>query len=222
MVMSVTLARAQSAPPLDSIAERTRPCTACHGKEGRATPDGYFPRIAGKPQGYLFNQLQNFREGRRRNAAMTYLVQHMSDDYLREIAGYFASLDLPYPGTLASPLSADAARRGETLALRGDTARGLPACVKCHGAALTGVLPSTPGLLGLPRDYLVGQLGAWRTGQRQAASPDCMAQISKRLSDDDVTAVAAWLSSRPLPVPAKPATSIAGPLPIDCAGAARP
>ena len=52
----------------DTIAERVRACTVCHGKEGRATSDGYYPRIAGKPAGYLFNQLVNFREGRRRNA----------------------------------------------------------------------------------------------------------------------------------------------------------
>src|SRR3979490_476352 len=64
---------------LNSIAERTRARTPCHGKEGRATADGYFPRIAGKPQGYLFNQLVNFRDGRRQNAAMIYMVQHMTD-----------------------------------------------------------------------------------------------------------------------------------------------
>ena len=46
----------------DSMAQRTLACTACHGKEGRAGPDGYYPRIAGKPAGYLYNQLLNFRD----------------------------------------------------------------------------------------------------------------------------------------------------------------
>jgi cytochrome c553 len=45
---------------LDSIEQRVKPCTSCHGNEGRATREGYFPRIAGKPAGYLFNQLVNF------------------------------------------------------------------------------------------------------------------------------------------------------------------
>lgn len=49
----------------DTIAERVQACTVCHGKQGRATNEGYFPRIAGKPAGYLFNQLVNFRDGRR-------------------------------------------------------------------------------------------------------------------------------------------------------------
>ena len=39
--------------PLDSIARRAAACTGCHGKEGRAAADGFYPRIAGKPAGYL-------------------------------------------------------------------------------------------------------------------------------------------------------------------------
>jgi len=47
-----------AAPPFeDTMAQRTQACTACHGKEGRAASDGYYPRIAGKPAGYLYNQL---------------------------------------------------------------------------------------------------------------------------------------------------------------------
>jgi cytochrome c553 len=68
-------------PPLDSIAQRARPCTACHGEQGRATPEGYFPRIAGKPAGYLFNQLTGFRDGRRFFPEMTFLVERQRDDY---------------------------------------------------------------------------------------------------------------------------------------------
>ena len=39
----------------DNMAERTKPCTACHGDQGRAGPDGYYPRLAVKPAGYLHN-----------------------------------------------------------------------------------------------------------------------------------------------------------------------
>jgi len=69
-----------------TMEERMRPCTACHGAETQTTKDGFSPRIAGKPAGYLFNQLASFRDGRRTYAPMVYLVQYMSDDYLREIA----------------------------------------------------------------------------------------------------------------------------------------
>ena len=45
---------------------------------------------------------------------------------------------------------------------------------------MTGLAPFVPGLLGLPRDYLNAQLGAWRSGQRRALPPDCMAQVAQR------------------------------------------
>lgn len=204
------------APPADTLAQRVQACTACHGKEGRAAPDGYHPRIAGKPALYLYHQLVNFRDGRRRYGPMVYLVDHLGDDYLREIAGHFAALDLPYPAPLPASADAAAMQRGERLALRGDPARELPACAACHGRALTGVAPAIPGLLGLPPDYLKGQLGAWVNGQRRAHAPDCMADIAKRLSPQDVSAVAHWLASRPVPAPAKAADSLPDPLPQRC------
>lgn len=204
----------------DDIAQRMRACTGCHGEQGRAAPDGYHPRIAGKPAGYLLNQLRNFREGRRHYRLMTQLLAPLSDDYLSEIAGYFAALDLPYPPPPAARGSPQQVARGEQLVRRGDAARDLPACADCHGDALTGILPAVPGLLGLPRDYLVAQLGAWRSGTRRAQAPDCMQQIAQRLAPDDVAAVSDWLASRPVPVPAKPAAASAArpPRGLACGG----
>lgn len=211
---------AAAAPP-DTLAQRLQACTACHGKEGRAAADGYHPRIAGKPALYLYHQLVNFREGRRRYGPMVYLVDHLNDDYLREIAGHFAALDLPYPSPAPVTEPAATLQQGERLALHGDAARKLPACTACHGKALTGVAPAIPGLLGLPRDYLKGQIGAWTNGQRRAHTPDCMADIARRLTPEDVSAVAAWLASRPVPVPSKAADSLPEPLPLECGSVPR-
>lgn len=209
---------AQAAPATvpDTMAQRMVACTLCHGPEGRATNSGYFPRIAGKPAGYLYNQLVHFRDGRRQNAAMASLLQNLSDDYLREIAGHFATLDLPYPPPQRPAMPADVLARGEALVRQGDAQRQIPACAACHGAALTGVSPAIPGLLGLPRDYLLGQLGAWQTGLRHAAAPDCMAQIARALPASDVSAVASWLAAQPLPARTQPAATIAQPLPLRC------
>ena len=104
---------------------------------------------------------------------------------------------------------------------QGDPSRQLPACTACHGDALTGVAPAVPGLLGLPRDYLNSQLGAWRTGSRRAHSPDCMADIARRLTPEDLTSVAQWLSSQALPAdthPLKSADALARPMPLRCGG----
>lgn len=216
-------ATAQSATLTDDprgMTTRVAACTACHGQDGRATPGGYFPRIAGKPAGYLFNQLVNFRDGRRQYRPMTHLLDHLDDAYLREIAEHFAALEVPYPPPVTPGLAAAVLAQGRTLVLKGDAARDVPACVRCHGDAMTGVAPTMPGLLGLPRDYLNAQLGAWKTGQRHAVAPDCMAKITAKLTSTDITAVAAWLAAQPVPVPSKAVerSALAQPLPMDCGG----
>lgn len=205
----------------DTMAQRMQACVACHGKEGRATNQGYFPRIAGKPAGYLHDQLVNFREGRRQNATMAYLVDHMSDAYLREIADYFAALDLPYPAPQTTNAPATVLARGEQLVRHGDPQRGIPACAQCHGAAMTGVKPALPGLLGLPRDYLLAQFGAWRSGVRRGTAPDCMGDIARRLSSEDVTAAATWLSSQPVTGGPAPSDVPPAKLPMTCGSGTR-
>jgi len=217
-------ALANAAPPFENtLAQRTLACTACHGANGRAGPDGYYPRIAGKPAGYLYNQLLNFRDGRRHYGLMAGLLDPLSDAYLMDIARHFASLDLPYPapGTAGGAGTATL-ERGRVLALQGDAQRQLPACAACHGAALTGVQPGTPGLLGLPRDYLNAQLGAWRAGQRRAHAPDCMGDIARRMDLADVNAVATWLATQPVPADAKPVAALDRPPPLACGSAMPP
>ena len=197
-----------AAPFENTIAQRTLACTACHGPQGRAAPDGYYPRLAGKPVGYLYNQLLNFREGRRHYGLMTQLIDPLSDAYLLEMAQYFSALEVPYPAPPPSPASADVLRHGQALVLQGDAARKVPACVQCHGQSMTGVTPNIPGLLGLPRDYLNAQLGAWKAGQRRAHAPDCMNDVVTRLSLEDINAVASWIAAQPLPANTHPAASL--------------
>lgn len=218
LLAAVPTRRIEAAPFQDTISQRVLACTGCHGREGRAAPDGYYPRIAGKPAGYLFNQLRHFRDGRRHYELMAGLVEWLDDAYLREIADHFASLDLPYPPP-APPVESAALRElGETLVRRGRPERGVPACNDCHGAAMTGHAPFIPGLLGLPRDYLNAQLGAWKTGKRQATAPDCMAQVAARLAPEDISAVSAWLAAQPVPAHARASSEPIGTLPLHCGG----
>src|SRR5450830_1283677 len=191
MVMS-SASLAQNVP--DTLAQRLKACTSCHGAEGRAGSDGYYPRIAGKPQGYLLNQLKNFRDGRRTFPMMNYMVGHMSDDYLDEIAHFFSDQHPPYAAPQKLDLPPALLERGRELVLHGDRQRKIPACIACHGEKMTGLAPFIPGIAGLPRDYLIAQLGAWQTGSRHATTPDCMQLIARSLSPEDVGAVSGWLA----------------------------
>lgn len=213
-------AQSPSQNQADTMSKRMQACTTCHGAQGITSNQAYFPRIAGKPLGYLFNQLQNFKEGRRHYGLMVGMVENLSDPYLLEMAQYFANIDLPYSPSapLKTPASDASLQLGKMLSLQGDKSRNIPACTACHGAALMGVKPAIPGLLGLPRDYVAAQLGAWQTGLRRAHAPDCMGRIAKLLKPADVDAVANWLASQPVPVATKPAASLPEPLTEKCGG----
>lgn len=188
---------ATAAPgPTRDLGEAVRACTACHGDEGRAGPDGYYPRIAGKPADYLFAQLLHFRDGRRPYDLMRRLLAPLSDEHMADIAAHFSRQKPPFPAPARQPLSMKDAALAQRLIDQGDTARGLSACRDCHGADLMGAPPTVPGLLGLPRDYLNAQLGAWREGLRRSFEPDCMARIARQLTPQEVSALTGWLSTR--------------------------
>ncbi|WP_407852835.1 c-type cytochrome [Burkholderia gladioli] len=210
---------AAAAAPLkapDTMAERVRGCTACHGSHGQGTDNDYFPRLAGKPAEYLYNQLINFRDGRRKYPPMNYLLTYLSDDYLHAIAVHFSNERPPYPPPAKPSVSDEVMARGQALATRGDAARKIPACIACHGAQLTGMQPAIPGLVGLHSDYLSAQIGAWRSGNRRAKAPDCMHEIASRLTDEDVTAVTAWLAAQAAPANPVPAAAGSLKLPLAC------
>jgi len=198
----------------DTIQARAQGCSTCHGSYGQGSSDDYFPRIAGKPQGYIFNQLQNFRDGRRSYPPMNYLLAYMQDDYLAELAAFFAAQKLT--GQVAIGQESKASAGGEQLIEHGDPARGIPPCVACHGTKLTGIEPGIPALLGLHERYITAQIEAWRVGTRRAKSPDCMHDIAARLNEGEIKSIAAWLASQQPPSPAAPAAAGTWKTPLTC------
>jgi cytochrome c553 len=217
LLVALAAAQARAQPVEDTLRQRLLACAACHGDEGEGVKaNEYYPRIAGKPAGYLFNQLLHFRARRRQSPAMNYVVAHLSDEYLREIAEHYAKLAPAYPRLEQAP-PPEVLARGEALMLRGDPSRKIPACAACHGKALGGMQPAIPGLVGLEAAYIGAQMGAWRNGLRRAREPDCMASIAALLVPGDITAIAAWLASRPAHE-AKPLPAGALKLPMECGG----
>jgi len=201
---------------MDSMEARVQGCATCHGQSGQGTSNGYFPRIAGKPAGYLYNQLVAFRDGTRRYPPMNYLVAYLPDAYLKEIADHFARQRPPFAPREDTAADAAALARGKALVTAGDPGKGIPACIACHGEGLTGMNPGIPGLVGLRPSYIAAQLTRWRVGERHAADPDCMKRIATRLTEPDVHAVAAWLGSQDPPRDPSPETSNLIRMPLAC------
>lgn len=217
LFMPVAPAQASVVP--DTIEQRLKACAACHGDkgEGLAAKNEHYPRLAGKPAGYLYNQLLNFRDKRRELAIMNYMVAFLSDTYLLEIANHYAALQPPFPAPSTRAPAAELARGG-ALVNQGDAARQIPACTACHGKALTGLEPAVPGLLGLYPPYIAAQLGAWKNDKRHAMKPDCMHEVAQRLTPDDIGAITAWLVAQPVPASPKPAAAGSLKLPLECGG----
>ncbi|MCS0660390.1 c-type cytochrome [Massilia terrae] len=199
----------------DTMEARVAACIGCHGDKGRGVENVYFPRLAGKPAGYLYNQLVAFREGRRKYVPMNYLLEYLPNAYLMRMAEYFAAQN-PAPLAHARPnAGARQLRDGQRIVTGGLPGKKIPACIACHGAELTGREPGIPGLLGLRADYVSAQLGAWRYGVRTALAPDCMQFVASSLSEPEVAAVAAYLASLPTPG-ARPAPRGGPRLPLAC------
>lgn len=211
MVPSTTL----QGPP-DTMEERVRGCVSCHGQHGKGTDNVYFPRLAGKPAGYLYNQLVAFRDGRRKYAPMNYLLAYLPDEYLQKMAQYYADAREPFVTPAPSTASVTVLKRGQTVVMNGDHGKDIPACIACHGPNLSGREPGIPGLIGLRPDYISAQLGAWRYGTRTALEPDCMQLIAARMTEDDVAAVSAWLASMPIQGNTLPVKQSSERLPFEC------
>ena len=201
---------------VDSLEARVQGCVTCHGQSGEGTNNGYFPRIAGKPAGYLFNQLAAFRNGTRKYPPMNYLVAYLPESYLREIAEHFSKLQPPFAAQDVAPAEPAMISRGQTLVVTGDDSKGIPSCAACHGERLTGMEPGIPGLVGLRPTYIIAQLTRWQVGDRHAANPDCMKRIARRLSNEDISAVAAWLARQKQPKDLSPESSNVIRMPLAC------
>ena len=191
-------------------------CVVCHGEKGGGVANAAFPRLAGQPADYLVSQMKAFRDGRRTYAPMAFLMARQSDAYLDEIATWLAA-QKPDPNVveMRRRLAADpvALAAGEALVRNGRPEAGLPACAACHGPTLNGTLPGIPALAGMPRDFLIEQVGSWKTGSHRSPEPNCMAQIAQRMTGADIVAAATWLA---LQQPDGTPQRRSDPLPLAC------
>ncbi len=207
-------------PDEQGMAQRLAACAACHGSRGEGAPGAeYFPHLAGKPAGYLFAQMQGFRDGRRHYPQMVYLMRNWNDAWLARIAAFYAAQAIPELHQQATgKLDAQGAARAEKLVREGQPQAGLPPCAACHGARLEGLEPGIPALAGLPTDYLIAQFGGWLTGARHSIAPDCMAQIVGKLQPGDIRLLATYLSALPATPEDRPAPEGSREPPLACGG----
>jgi len=166
-------------------------CAGCHGANGIAPAGTPFPRLAGLPMEYVAKQLFDYREGTRPNPMMAPIAKALTDADIASVARYYASMDPPAAQTGATGWSA----RARHLARYGDNALAIPACIDCHGSDATGGGPILPPL-GQSASYTTAQLQAFRSGERHNDGDTVMREMSKRMSDADIKALADYYGGR--------------------------
>jgi cytochrome c553 len=163
-------------------------CQACHGANGNSV-NPEWPSLAGLGADYISEQLKNFKDGKRNNPVMSPNAANLSPDDMADLGAYFDSQT--NTGLEADPSYWQA---GEKLYRAGDKARGIPACMACHGPTGRGNEPAKfPALRGQHSVYVVKQLNDYASGTRTTGPNGIMPTIAKRLSADDIRNLASYL-----------------------------
>lgn len=176
------------APSIEAGATKAATCQACHGANGNSTNTDW-PSLAGIGAGYIAEQLNNFKTGKRASPVMMPMSANLTADDMADLGMYFDSLT--NTGLEADPSFWQA---GQSLYRGGDQARGIPACMACHGPTGRGNEPAKfPALRGQQSGYVVKQLNDYASGTRATGPNGIMQTIAKRLSAEDVRNLASYL-----------------------------
>ena len=190
LAFPVATMAAEGKPDVGKARAEAAGCFACHGVDGMATADGLaadknVPNLAGEPNLYLQFQLVFFRKGVRKNETMNAMAQQLSNDDLRDISAYYASL--PGPDGSKAP---DAAPQETELGSK--IAQGIH-CTNCHGDHFEGV-DNIGRLAGQREDYVYEALRDFKSGARTATGAASMAEVVYPLGDTEMKALAHYVS----------------------------
>jgi len=163
-------------------------CAGCHGVDGVASITNY-PNLAGQGAPYLYKQLVEFKSGARENAVMSGMVAALDDDGMRNLSAFYAEMA---PSELKS--SPDNLEAGRSIYQGGITSIQVPACASCHAPDGAGNdAAKFPRLGGQNAEYIVAALEGFRSGARANDPGKMMQMVAKRMSDDEIAAVANYV-----------------------------
>ena len=167
-------------------------CISCHGAQGEGNAAAGFPRLAGINATYLSEQLSAFANGERKSTIMQPFAKLLSSNGRNAVALYFSSLPPPAGIKAGDSTAITPSNTGAWIATRGRWDQGLPACAQCHGPGGIGVGTAFPPLAGQPAAYIESQLHGWKIGARPPGPMALMPVVVSKLSDTDISAVAAY------------------------------
>lgn len=174
-------ARTALAQDADAGRKKAEMCVACHGQNGNST-NAQFPILAGQNSRYLYFQLRDFKEGRRKNPMMDPIVANLSKQDMFDLAAYFAAKTPVSTQFRADP---EKARKGKAKAEE-------VLCTMCHLGGFKGQ-NEIPRVAGQHYEYIVKQLHDFRA-QRRTNDAGNMTSVAKTLSDADIDDLAQYIA----------------------------
>ena len=186
LLFSANLA-AESGDPINGKT-LAQTCAACHSPDGNSV-NPVWPKLAGQHASYIVKQLKDFKEGKRVNAQMSGMVAALSDSDMLDLAAYFSSQKIK-PGT-AKP---EMIELGQKIYRAGDSDRGIPACMACHGPAGKGNPGAMyPSLAGQHAEYAAIQLKSFKTEERNNDANAVMRSIAGPMTNAQIEAVSEYI-----------------------------
>jgi cytochrome c553 len=159
-------------------------CAGCHGADG-VSQMPLTPSLAGQSDEFVQWQLVYFRSGTRKSEVMGPIAEALTNEEIRNLGAYYASLAPPKPEAAADTL----AQTGEKLARQ-------HRCASCHADDYSG-FRAAARLAGQREDVLLKALHDFKSGTRVGSGVASMADVVYELNDADMQALAHYMATRP-------------------------
>jgi cytochrome c553 len=173
--------------------DKSAVCQGCHGEDGISI-NPMCPSLAGQFPRYIEKQIRDFQSDKRVDPIMTGMAAMIAERQdAKDIAAYFSSRKRMAGKVGDKSLAA----KGSVLFHEGNPDTGLYACANCHGENGKGKSETNnvfPVIGGQTKDYIVKQLKDLRSGDRHNDPAGMMGNIAKKLSDEEIDAVAEYVS----------------------------
>jgi cytochrome c553 len=183
-VLAVAIVCGSAAHAADIAAgkEKAELCVGCHGDGGISQMEN-IPSLAAQPDLFIQWQLVFFRAGTRKNEQMQPIVEQLTNEDIRNLGAYYASLPPPKPRADDDP---DLSRKGAQAAAG-------RRCAACHTDSYAGT-KAVARVAGQRKDYLVKALRDYKSGVRAGGAMAAMADIAFPLSEEEIEALAHYLA----------------------------
>ncbi len=181
LILAPVCAAPGRAQDVDAGRQKAEFCFGCHGPNGNPTLPLY-PVLAGQTARYIYLQLQDFKEGRRKEPQMEPFVAELSRQDMLDLAAFFTAQK-----TLATPFKPDPAKAAKGKAKAAETL-----CTMCHLGGFMGQ-NEIPRVAGQQYDYIVKQLKDFKAARR-TNDAGSMGSVSKTLADEDIDDLAQYLA----------------------------